>query len=53
MINSKRAHQAERSGCRSESEMLSFGASLFTMGYPAEEGKQQDRFDEARIHYVF
>ena len=28
MINSKRAHQAERSGCRSESEMLSFGASL-------------------------
>ena len=28
MINSKRAHQAERSGCRSESEMLSFVASL-------------------------
>ena len=28
MINSKRAHYAERSGCRSESEMLSFGASL-------------------------
>ena len=26
--------------------------SLFPMGYPAEEGKQQDRFDEARIHYV-
>ena len=25
---------------------------LFPMGYPAEEGKQQDRFDEARIHYV-
>jgi len=24
----KRAHQAKRSGCRSESEILSFGASL-------------------------
>ena len=28
MINSKRARWAERSGCRSESEMLSFVASL-------------------------
>ena len=26
--------------------------SLFPMGYPTEEGKQQDRFDEARIHYI-
>ena len=26
--------------------------SSFPMGSPAEEGKQQDRFDEARIHYV-
>lgn len=26
--------------------------SLFVLGYPAEEKNQQDRFDEARIHYV-
>lgn len=25
--------------------------SLFPLGYPAEERKQQDRFDESRIHY--
>ena len=26
--------------------------ALFPLGYPAEERKQQDRFDAARIHYV-
>ena len=26
--------------------------SLFAMGYPAESRKQQDRFDETRIHFV-
>ena len=26
--------------------------SIFPLGYPAEERKQQDRFDENRIHYV-
>ena len=26
--------------------------SIFPLGYPAEERKQQDRFDESRIHYV-
>lgn len=26
--------------------------ALFPYGYPAEERKQQDRFDEGRIHYV-
>lgn len=26
--------------------------SLFPVGYPAEERKQQDRFDEKRIHYI-
>lgn len=26
--------------------------SLFPLGYPDEEKKQQDRFDESRIHYV-
>lgn len=26
--------------------------SLFPLGYPDEERKQQDRFDESRIHYV-
>ena len=26
--------------------------SIFTLGYPAEEKPQQDRFDESRIHYV-
>lgn len=26
--------------------------SLIACGYPAEERKQQDRFEEARIHYV-
>ena len=25
---------------------------IFPLGYPAEERKQQDRFDESRIHYV-
>lgn len=26
--------------------------AIFPFGYPAEERKQQDRFDETRIHYV-
>lgn len=26
--------------------------SLFPLGYPDEERKQQDRFDESRIHFV-
>ena len=26
--------------------------ALFPYGYPAEEKKQEDRFDESRIHYV-
>ena len=26
--------------------------SIFVLGYPAEERKQQDRFDESRIHFV-
>ena len=26
--------------------------ALFPLGYPAEEKKQQDRFEEERIHYV-
>ena len=26
--------------------------AIFPYGYPAEERKQQDRFDENRIHYV-
>ena len=26
--------------------------AIFPLGYPAEEKKQQDRFDESRIHYV-
>ena len=26
--------------------------AIFPLGYPAEERKQQDRFDERRIHYV-
>jgi len=26
--------------------------ALFPVGYPAESRKQQDRFDEARIHFV-
>ena len=26
--------------------------SLFALGYPAEGRKQQDRFDESRIHFV-
>ncbi|MDO4991212.1 MAG: nitroreductase family protein [Eubacteriales bacterium] len=26
--------------------------AVFPLGYPAEERKQQDRFDESRIHYV-
>jgi len=26
--------------------------AIFPYGYPAEERKQQDRFDESRIHYV-
>lgn len=26
--------------------------SIFALGYPAETGTQQNRFDEARIHYV-
>ena len=26
--------------------------AIFPFGYPAEERKQQDRFDERRIHYV-
>ncbi|MBR2801027.1 MAG: nitroreductase family protein [Erysipelotrichaceae bacterium] len=26
--------------------------ALFALGYPAEERKQQDRYDPARVHYV-
>ena len=26
--------------------------AIFPLGYPAEERKQQDRFEESRIHYV-
>ncbi|MBO4389102.1 MAG: nitroreductase family protein [Spirochaetales bacterium] len=26
--------------------------AVFPYGYPAEEKKQQDRFDESRIHYI-
>lgn len=26
--------------------------SLFTLGYPAEEREQQNRFDETRIHFI-
>lgn len=26
--------------------------ALFSLGYPAEERPQQDRYDESRIHYV-
>ncbi len=26
--------------------------AVFPYGYPAEERKQQDRYDEARIHYI-
>ena len=26
--------------------------AIFPYGYPAEERRQQDRFDESRIHYV-
>ena len=26
--------------------------AVFPLGYPAEERKQQDRFDESRIHYL-
>ena len=26
--------------------------AIFPYGYPAEEKKQQDRFDESRIHYI-
>ena len=26
--------------------------SIFVLGYPAEERKQQDRYDESRIHFV-
>ena len=26
--------------------------AVFPYGYPAEERKQQNRFDESRIHYV-
>ena len=26
--------------------------AIFPYGYPAEERKQQDRFDERRIHYA-
>ncbi|MCR5812727.1 MAG: hypothetical protein K6G34_15330 [Lachnospiraceae bacterium] len=26
--------------------------AIFPYGYPAEERKQQDRFEEIRIHYV-
>lgn len=26
--------------------------SLFPLGYPAEERKQKDRYDESRIHYI-
>ena len=26
--------------------------AIFSLGYPAEERKQQDRFDEGRIHFI-
>jgi hypothetical protein len=26
--------------------------AIFPFGYPSEQRKQQDRFDESRIHYV-
>ena len=26
--------------------------AVFPFGYPAEERKQQDRYDESRIHYL-
>jgi Nitroreductase len=26
--------------------------AIFPLGYPAEQRKQQDRFDESRIHYI-
>ena len=26
--------------------------AIFPLGYPAEERKQQDRFDESRIHFI-
>ena len=26
--------------------------AIFPLGYPAEERKQQDRFDESRIHLI-
>ncbi|MBQ7896521.1 MAG: nitroreductase family protein [Oscillospiraceae bacterium] len=26
--------------------------AIFPVGYPAEEGRKQDRFDESRIHYI-
>ena len=26
--------------------------AIFPLGYPAESRKQQDRFDESRIHFV-
>ena len=26
--------------------------SIFVLGYPAEERKQQDRYDESRIHFA-
>lgn len=26
--------------------------SLFPVGYPAEDGRQADRFDESRVHFV-
>jgi hypothetical protein len=26
--------------------------AIFPLGYPAEERKQQDRFDEGRIHFI-
>jgi nitroreductase len=26
--------------------------AVFPYGYPAEDRKQQDRFDESRIHYI-
>lgn len=26
--------------------------SLFPVGYPAEEGRQEDRYDESRVHFI-
>ena len=55
MINSKRAHQAERSGCRSESEMLSFGASLRLVYITRQIRICNSIFSEHRsfsIHYI-